>query len=100
MHEVKTKKYRGSLFLKFAVFCFAAFFIVSLINQQIQISEKQQQLDELHSEIKIQQIKNDDLKYEYDNEGDMADYAEKAARRDFNYAKPQEKVFVIVGGSD
>lgn len=40
MKELIMEKYKGSLLLKFAVVCFAAFLVVSLIGQQFKISDK------------------------------------------------------------
>ncbi len=100
MREIKTKKYKGSLILKFAILCFAAFLIVSLFMQRAQIGEKKAELEALQNNLKTQQTINAELQYTLENEVDIEDYAEKAARKDFNYAKPQEKIFVNVGGSD
>ena len=100
MHEIKIDRYKGSWILKFAVLCFAAFFLFSLVNQQMQIHDEQNTLDALQSQLKTQQIKNEELKNSLEKDEDLADYAEKVARRDLDYAKPGERVFVDVGGSD
>ena len=98
---VKEKdKYKGSLILKIAVLCCAAFFLVSLVGQQIRIKEKQEELEVLQAQLKTQQIKNEELKNSLEKGGDLADYAEKVARRDLDYAKPGERVFIDIGGSD
>lgn len=93
-------KYKGSLILKIAVLCCAAFFLVSLVGQQIRIKEKQEELEVLQAQLKTQQIKNEELKNSLEQGGDLADYAEKVARRDLDYAKPGERVFIDIGGSD
>ena len=100
MHEIKIDRYKGSWILKFSVLCFAAFFLFSFVNQQMQIHDKQNTLDALQSQLKTQQIKNEELKNSLEKDEDLADYAEKVARRDLDYAKPGERVFVDVGGSD
>ena len=100
MHEIKIDRYKGSWILKFAVLCFAALFLFSLVNHQMQIHDKQNTLDALQSQLKTQQIKNEELKNSLEKDEDLADYAEKVARRDLDYAKPGERVFVDVGGSD
>ena len=66
----------------------------------MQIHDKQNTLDALQSQLKTQQIKNEELKNSLEKDEDLADYAEKVARRDLDYAKPGERVFVDVGGSD
>ena len=101
MREIKTKKYKGSLLLKIAVFCFALFMISMLIGQQISINKKKAELSQLQKELHQQQIVNEELRY--DLEGDDSgsdDYAEKVARRELDFVKPGERVFYNVGGND
>ena len=87
MEEVKIKRYKGSLLLKVAVFCFACFMVTMLVGQQISISQKKDEL---------QQLKNDLNEENADN----TDYAEKVARRELDYVKPGERVFYNVGGNN
>jgi len=96
MREIKTTKYKGSILLRFAIFAFAAVFVFSLINQQIEISKKLDSLEVIQKEIKIQEIKNDDIRYSLENENDMEEYIEKIARKEYDYVKPGERVFVNV----
>lgn len=100
MKELKTEKYKGSFLLKFAVLCLAVGVVVAIANQQVQISEKETQLSQLKTELQTQTIKNEEIRYMLKNGGDFADYAEKVARRDLDYAKPGERVFVNIGGND
>lgn len=64
MEEVKIKRYKGSLLLKVAVFCFACFMVTMLVGQQISISQKKDELQQLKNELKEQQVVNDELRYE------------------------------------
>jgi cell division protein FtsB len=100
MHEIKMDKYKGSLILKIAMACIVLFFTVSFIGQQMQISEKKAQLEAVEAELKSQQVTNEELKQSLEDSTELSDYAEKVARRDLDYAKPGERVFVDVGGSD
>ena len=52
MEEVKIKRYKGSLLLKVAVFCFACFMVTMLVGQQISISQKKDELQQLKNELK------------------------------------------------
>ena len=101
MQEVKTKKYKGSLLLKIAVFSFA-FFMVSLrVRQQILIGQKKAELAELEQALEEQQVVNDGLRYDLDAEdADSDEYAEKKARYELDYVKPGERVFYNVGGNN
>lgn len=98
MEEVKIKRYKGSLLLKVAVFCFACFMVTMLVGQQISISQKKDELQQLKNELKEQQVVNDELRYDLNEEN--ADYAEKVARRELDYVKPGERVFYNVGGNN
>ena len=95
MEEVKIKRYKGSLLLKVAVFCFACFMVTMLVGQQISISQKKDELQQLKNELK------DELRYDLNEENaDNTDYAEKVARRELDYVKPGERVFYNVGGNN
>ena len=103
MQEVKkdkTKQYKGSIVLKISLLCLAAYFIFTLISQQISISEKKQELELKNNQIKTQQTNNDELQYQIDEEasGDKK-YAEEYARSELGYAKQGERVFVNIGGN-
>ena len=87
--------------LKVAVFCFACFMVTMLVGQQISISQKKDELQQLKNELKEQQVVNDELRYDLNEENaDNTDYAEKVARRELDYVKPGERVFYNVGGNN
>ena len=98
MEEVKIKRYKGSLLLKVAVFCFACFMVTMLVGQQISISQKKDELQQLKNELKEQQVVNDELRYDLNEEN--ADNMPSVARRDLDYVKPGERVFYNVGGNN
>ena len=101
MEEVKIKRYKGSLLLKVAVLCFSCFMVTMLVGQQISISQKKDELQQLKNELKEQQVVNDELRYDLNEENaDNTDYAEKVARRELDYVKPGERVFYNVGGNN
>ena len=94
-----SNKYKGGFLLKLAVFCLAGVVLLSLVERQIQIVEKREQLQELQELLDTQNQKNKELKDTLDNEeGALQDYAERRARRDLGYARPDERGFVDVGG--
>ncbi len=92
-------KRRGGFLVKLAIFCLAAVVLLSLVERQIQIAEKREELAQLEAQLQAQTAKNQELQEVLDN-GGMEEYAEKRARRDLDYAKPNERVFVDVGGGD
>lgn len=100
MRVIKTKKQKSSFLLRIAVFAFAVYVTVALVNQQMQISERKQQLADLQQQIQIQEIKNDDLKNSLAAGGAVNDeYIERVAREGLDYAKPGERVFVNIAGN-
>ena len=83
------------------MFCFACFMVTMLFGQQISISQKKDELQQLKNELKEQQVVNDELRYDLNEENaDNTDYAEKVARRELDYVKPGERVFYTVGGNN
>ncbi len=85
--------------LRIAVFVFAAYFLTLLVNQQAQIKRKQEQLASVRQEIKIQEIKNDDIKSAASGgKNASSEYVERAAREGLDFAKPEERVYVNIAG--
>jgi len=80
MHEVKTKKQKGSLVLKIAVAAFAIYIVYLLISQQVSINNKKSELAEMDNQIAAQEMKNEELKYALEAEGSGTyEYAEEYA---------------------
>ncbi len=100
MKEIKKKKTGGSFILKISILCTALFFTFMITTQQIQIAEKRGQLEKIRTEMQEQVIKNDELKHSIDNELDKKEYAERTARNEYNYAKPNERVYINIGGAE
>ena len=99
MQKAKRPKTKGSVLLKAAVFCLAAVVLVSLIERQIQIAGKQEELAQLQAQLEEQTAKNEDLQASLDNDEGVREYAERRARS-LGYARPNERVYVEVGGGE
>ncbi|WP_411677547.1 FtsB family cell division protein [Caproicibacter sp.] len=99
MKVLENQKPKKSFLLRLAVFVFGAYMLVALVNQQIEIRGKRQELTAAKQQIQIQEIKNDDLKQAFSTGADdERDYMERKAREELNYAKPGERVFVNIAG--
>ena len=101
MREVvrKKKRYKRSFLLRIAVVCLGVYILAALIDQQMQISQKREQLAQLQQEIQIQEIRNDEISSTQSSSGGMSDeYAEKIARQELGMADENERVFIIVTG--
>lgn len=105
MHEVREvkkeniKKYRGHILLKVALLCFACFIIGSLVHQQLQIGQKEEFLSAVQTQLDAQNVKNEELRYTLENEDNKKERMEKEARKNYDYAKPNEEIFVDIGGN-
>lgn len=103
MRELKTEKYKGFLPLKLALFVVAGAALITLVFWQMRIAEKREELAELQTKIAAQNTRNEEIKKtvsSLENDDGLKEYAEKKAREDLDYAKPGERIFVDVGGSD
>lgn len=99
MRVIKKTKVKGSMLLRFAILCLAVYIMAALINQQLQINEKRNQLESLQQQIQVQEVENEDLRHTIDaNAQDGSEYAEQVAREELDYAKTGERVFIIISG--
>lgn len=100
MKVIKRKKQSGNWLLRLAICAFAAYTLVLLINQQVEISQKRQELDALKRQIQIQEIKNGDIKQALTSGvTGNSDYMEQVAREGLDLVKPGERVFVNIAGN-
>lgn len=85
--------------LSAGIIVFAFYAVFTLVNQQVEIAEKKEQLDKLQNEIVVQEVKNDELKQVYELEDDENNaYIERVAREEFDYSKQGERVFINIAG--
>ena len=92
MKAVKKKK--KSIFLRIALLAFSLYVIITLVQLQMDIGNKQKQLDAGQENILLQQQLNGDLKSKLENPDE---YIEQEAR-DQNMVKPGEIVMQEVPG--
>ena len=90
MKAVKKK----SIFLRIALLAFSLYVIITLVQLQMDIGNKQKQLDAVQENILLQQQLNGDLKSKLENPDE---YIEQEAR-DQNMVKPGEIVMQEVPG--
>lgn len=95
--EVKVKKSPLGVLLRLAVAGAAVYFVVSLVSGQLQVAEKQRELEALQARVSLQTEKNEELMRMLDADNDDA-YIERMAREKLGYAKPGELVFVDLTG--
>lgn len=99
MKEVKIKKYKGSFILRFAVVSLCIYFICILFSQQIRISSMKSELENYDYQIAVQEITNEKIRESIDDSvNNQEEFSEEYARSEFDYANPDEKIFVNIGG--
>ena len=100
MKVIKKRKQKGSFLLRTAVFAFAVYIVVALVQQQLLISQKRQELASVKQQIQVQEVKIEDIKHALSaNTKENNDYIERVARESLNFAKPGERVFVNIAGN-
>lgn len=101
MKEVKKIRPKRSIyfFLVLAVISIAVYAGAALIKQQVSIKEKEEELENLKSQLIVQNIKNDEIKQVYNSTDDEnKEYIERIAREEYDYAKIGERIFVNIAG--
>lgn len=96
----KQKRKKGSIYrilLRVAVAGAAVYLVVTLVNGQMQVAEKQQELSELNALMERQAEQNAELERLMES-GDEDAYVERVAREKLGHARPDERVFVDISG--
>ena len=97
---LQQKREKGALtgfLLKVAVVVAAVYLMVSFVNGQIQVADKQRELDTVQAQLEQQNVKNAELSRLMES-GDEDAYVERIAREKLGYARPNERVFVDISG--
>ncbi len=91
------KKRRKSLLLRLAVFSFAVYIAVVLIQQQLEIGRKKTEISSLKLQYQQQLSRDDELQRSLSENNDQ--YMESVARDTLGYARPNEHIYVNVPGN-
>ena len=90
----KPKRRKRSIILRIAL-QLAVYIVASIVNQQIQIGQKKQELSMVSQQLNAQNLKNEELKTALETgTTDSDEFIERKAREELNYVKPNERVFV------
>ena len=97
----KPKRRKRSIILRIALLAFAVYIVASIVNQQIQIGQKKQELSMVSQQLNAQNLKNEELKTALETgTTDSDEFIERKAREELNYVKPNERVFVTLPETD
>lgn len=97
----RKKKYnKSSILLKVAVFIFIVYIAFVLVEQQVMLKQKEQQLKDIQHKITLQQLKNEEMiKFLQATDEENEKYMIKKARESLDYAFQDEQVFVGISGN-
>ena len=96
----KIEKKKGgisSLVLRLGLAALAAYLVVGMVFNQVEIAAKRQQLEAVEQQLEAQQAQNDELSRILQS-GTDEEIVERVARDQLGYAKPNERVFVDMTG--
>ena len=97
LHILQKSKRKKSLLLRLACLIVFAYILVVFVNQEVTISQKRAQYEQLQQQITAQQTENETMK-SLTTEENREEYIEKIARETLNYVYPGEKVYVNIAG--
>lgn len=97
---IKKSKSKKGIILKIALLSVCLYIAIVLVNQQIQISNKKEELETLNEKIAMQDIKNEAMKKIADsNSTESESHIERIARESLDFAKQGERVFINIAGN-
>lgn len=94
----REKNVRKNLILRLCVFAFAVYAAITLVDMQVEITNRRQMLETMRRTNEIQRMVNKDLKRRI-NDGLDAETIERLAREKLDYVYPEEHVFIDISGS-
>lgn len=98
MAQKVKKKGRKNFIMRLCVFAFVAYAAVLLIDMQVTLSTRKQELEALRVGVENQRLVNKELERQLAAGVDDA-YIEREARAKLDYVYPEERVFIDISGS-
>lgn len=92
------KRSFASTFLKLAVVCVAVYVAFSLVSLQIELAEKRQTLSKLEEQKQQLMLSNEEKK-QLIEKSDQDEFVEQIAREYFDFAYPDEQIYIDISGS-
>ena len=96
--RVKKQKIKRSKLFRLAILGFAVYIIVTMIQLQVDIKARQDELAAIEAQCQQQELNNDELERLLAS-GDDMQYIERIARETLGYVMPDERVFIDMSGS-
>lgn len=89
---------RKNFILRLCIFAFVAYAALLLVDMQITLSERKQDLDALQVQLEAQRLANKELERQL-IQGVDEEYIERVAREKLEFVAPGERVFIDVSGN-
>lgn len=83
--------------VRVALMALGGYLVLALIVNQVEISAKQQELAAARAQLESRLAQNEELSRVLES-GDELELIERVARDSLGYARPNERVFIEVGG--
>ncbi len=96
MKVIKCRKKKIKFVFKILMLCFAAYVIVTFVDQQLQINAKKTEYEQKTQALAMQKIKNEEMS---NLAAQDPERMEEMAREYLNYAKDGERVFFNIAGN-
>lgn len=90
--RAKAKPKKHSFILSMALLLIAGYFVIGLVQTQLQIREREKRAEEVSAQYEQQLAENKRLQSVVDG-GDEKAYIERVAREKLGYVMPDEKVY-------
>ncbi len=98
MRKVSSRRTRKNRLIRLAVVLVASYFLVTLVQLQLDIYKQRRVLEQLNTQCLDQKSANDDVE-RYLSLHDDTELIEKIAREKLGFAYPDETVFFDASGS-
>ena len=92
------KKKKTNPIVKICLTAFTFYIVICLVDSQIDISKKRDELESINEKIAIQKVDNKKLERIINSEEDD-EYIEKLARDKLGFAYPDEKIYIDISGN-
>lgn len=95
LSKLKSEKKRSSFILGAALFAVAVFVVVEFVSMQIEILQKNSELEQISANLAALEVSNEQLKRYYAEENRM-EYIEQIARDQLDYSYADETVYYFI----
>ena len=97
--RVKKKKGWKAILLGIVLGFFAVYLVVSLLDMQVKLSQREKELADVQQQVEVQEVENKELERRIST-GMDDEKLERDAKEQLDYAGEDERVFIDMSGSE